>query len=138
MSRRSAKDTRAERGLAAMFDFEHLGQPLATPSVFLTRLAVNVGIVLGMVAVSLVLGMAGYHVFEGMSWLDAFLNAAMILSGMGPVADLQSSGGKLFAGFYALYSGLFLIIAAGIVLGPFLHRVMHKLHVPDDGSTDDK
>ena len=138
MSRRSARDKRAARGLAALLPLEQIGEALAPRSVFLARLAVNVGIVLAMVAVSLVLGMAGYHFFEGLSWLDAFLNAAMILSGMGPVSDLHYVGGKLFAGLYALYSGLFLIIAAGIVLGPFFHRVMHQLHLQDDGNEGEK
>jgi hypothetical protein len=73
--------------------------------------------------------MAGYAGFEGMSLTDAFLNAAMILSGMGPAAVLQTTGGKLFAGFYAIFSGLLLIIATGFVLAPIFHRVLHKFHL---------
>ena len=74
-------------------------------------------------------GMAGYRYFEGMDWIDAFANASMILSGMGPLTPLQTAGGKLFAGFYALYSGLALIMATGILLAPVVHRLLHRFHV---------
>jgi hypothetical protein len=73
--------------------------------------------------------MLGYHYFEGMSWLDAFANASMILSGMGPFGPLQTDSGKLFAGLYALFSGLAFITTAGIILAPVAHRLMHKFHV---------
>lgn len=84
-----------------------------------------------LVAISLVAGMIGYGAFEGMSVVDAFLNASMILGGMGPVDILRTNGGKIFAGFYALYSGLVLIISAGLVLAPVLHNVMHSFHIDD-------
>ena len=83
----------------------------------------------GLIAVSLSGGMAGYHLLEGMPWIDAFVNASMILSGMGPVGELKTSGGKLFAGFYALYSGLAAITIAAILLGPVLHRFLHRFHL---------
>lgn len=82
-----------------------------------------------MVAVALSIGMAGYHFFEDMNWVDAFENAAMILSGMGPVSTLQSDTGKIFAGCYALFSGLMFITVAGIVLAPVAHRALHKFHL---------
>jgi hypothetical protein len=72
--------------------------------------------------------MAGYRYLEGMAWIDAFANASMILSGMGPLGPLQTWGGKLFAGLYALYSGLALILATGIVLAPVVHRLLHRFH----------
>jgi hypothetical protein len=72
--------------------------------------------------------MAGYGYFEGLAWRDAFLNAAMLLGGMGPVDAPQTDGGKLFAGLYALYSGLVFLIAAGLVFAPVLHRLLHKFH----------
>jgi hypothetical protein len=72
--------------------------------------------------------MWGYHAFEHLGWLDAFLNASMLLGGMGPVATPQTDAGKLFAGVYAMYCGLFLIIAAGIILTPVLHRFLHAFH----------
>ena len=81
---------------------------------------------------TVVVGMAGYHYTEHMSWLDAFANASMIASGMGPLAPLQSVGGKLFAGFYALFCGIVLIAAAGLILTPVFHRALHTLHIDDD------
>jgi hypothetical protein len=89
------------------------------------------------VAVSLGLGMAGYHFLEKLPWLDAFLNASMILSGMGPVAPIQTSAGKLFAGCYALFSGLALITSIGVVFVPVFHRFLHRFHLdPDAGRKD--
>jgi hypothetical protein len=73
--------------------------------------------------------MAGYHVFEKLSWLDAFVNAAMILSGMGPLGPLQTAAGKLFAGCYALFSGLAFITTIGVVFAPVFHRFLHKFHL---------
>lgn len=78
---------------------------------------------------SLAIGMAGYHFLEKMSWLDAFVSAAMILSGMGPVGSLQTTAGKFFAGCYALYSGLALITTIGVVFVPVFHRFLHKFHL---------
>jgi hypothetical protein len=91
-----------------------------------------IGLWFGVTVVGLAIGMAGYALTEGMSLIDAFVNAAMILSGMGPVSELKSAGGKLFAGLYALFSGLFIVVATGFLLAPVLHRVLHALHV-DDG-----
>lgn len=90
------------------------------------------GLASTLVLLSLFAGMAGYHYLEGMAWIDAFVNAAMILSGMGPVGSLQTPGGKLFAGLYALYSGLALILATGILFSPIVHRMLHKFHLEHD------
>ena len=79
--------------------------------------------------VGLALGMAGYAYFEGMSIADAYVNAAMILSGMGPVNELKTTAGKIFAGSYAIFSGLVIVIATGFVLAPIFHRVLHRFHV---------
>jgi hypothetical protein len=76
--------------------------------------------------------MLGYHVFERLSWIDSFLNASMILGGMGPVEQPQTFAGKLFAGIYALYCGLALITAAGVIFAPVIHRLIHKFHVEKD------
>lgn len=81
------------------------------------------------IACALGLGMSGYHGFEGMSWTDAFLNASMILSGMGPVSTLETEGGKLFAGFYALFSGLAFVAVMALVFAPVIHRFFHKIHL---------
>ncbi len=81
--------------------------------------------------------MLGYHGFEGMPWLDAFLNASMILGGMGPVDVLKTEGGKLFAGFYALFSGIVVLAVAGILFSPIVHRILHKFHFEDSEATED-
>ena len=86
---------------------------------------------LGLLAVSLAIGMAGYVAFEQLSWVDAFLNASMLLGGMGPVDPPKTTGGKLFAGFYALYSGLVFIVTAAVLFAPLLHRVLHRFHVDE-------
>ena len=112
--------------------YERLKDPLAPPGVFFGRVLSNLVLVLALIAVSLAVGMWGYHDLERMSWIDAFANASMILSGMGPLGPLSTSAGKLFAGLYALYSGLFLIIAAGLLLAPLAHRFLHRMHLADD------
>ena len=84
---------------------------------------------------SLALGVVGYHVFEGLSWLDSLLNAAMILGGMGPVNELHTRGGKLFASFYAIYSGVIFLVVAGVLLAPIAHRFMHHFHLESDAQT---
>jgi hypothetical protein len=112
--------------------FESKHQPLLNRGAFAKRFAVNFGTALLLIVVSLLAGMAGYNYFEGMDWIDAFANASMILSGMGPLNPLQTPGGKLFAGFYSLYSGLALIAAIGIILAPVVHRLFHRFHLEMD------
>ena len=109
--------------------YEHHKAPLLPWRAFLLRLAGHACLGLSVVTVALGLGMLGYHYFENMPWIDAFANAAMILSGMGPFGPLQTDSGKLFAGLYALFSGLAFITTAGIILAPVAHRLMHKFHV---------
>jgi hypothetical protein len=115
-----------------MFRFEHRRQKLASRVVFARRVLLSLGIAVGFIAVSLIGGIAGYMAFAGLSLVDAFLNASMILGGMGPVAALESDGAKVFAGLYALYSGLLLIAVTGVVLAPVFHRVLHAIHA-DEG-----
>ena len=114
--------------------YERRGQPLLSRRQFFWRLAAHVGFAFGIVIGSLAIGMAGYHALENLSWLDSFLNAAMILGGMGPVAQLNTPAGKVFAGLYALYSGMLLLIVVGLMLAPVLHRLLHSFHLqtPDD------
>ena len=112
--------------------FESKHQPLLSRRLFVRRLARNFAAALVLIGLSLLAGMAGYRYFEGMPWIDAFLNAAMILGGMGPVGELHTSGGKLFAGLYALYSGLALIVAAGTIFAPVVHRLAHDFHLKTD------
>ncbi len=98
---------------------------------FLRRLLKHALTALALIAGSLFIGMLGYHFFEDLSWLDAFLNAAMLLGGMGPVDPLRTNGGKLFAGLYAMYAGLVVLISAGVIFAPALHRMMHLFHWKD-------
>ena len=87
---------------------------------------------IGVVVVSLGLGMAGYHGWAGQSWIDSFLNAAMLLGGMGPVGEISTNAGKIFAGIYALYAGLVLIAVTSLMLAPVLHRILHRVHLEED------
>ncbi|MBS0375390.1 MAG: hypothetical protein JSR73_12500 [Proteobacteria bacterium] len=109
--------------------YEKRSDRLAPPRVFLRRLARHAALTLALIAVSLAAGMLGYHALEHLGWTDAYLNAAMLLGGMGPVDPPRTEAGKLFAGTYALYCGLVVIVAAGILLAPFLHRLMHRFHL---------
>jgi hypothetical protein len=112
--------------------FETRRQQLASPEVFRRRLARSFAVGTLMVAVSLAVGMVGYGVTESLSPLDAFLNASMILSGMGPLHDPKTDAGKLFAGIYALYSGFAVLVIAGVTFAPAIHRVLHRFHLADD------
>ncbi len=115
-----------------LLTFETRHQPLLPHREFLKRLGRNFLVATLLIGLSLLGGMAGYHYLEGMAWIDAFANAAMILSGMGPLAPLQTWGGKLFAGLYALYSGLVFIAATTLILAPVLHRLLHHFHAEVD------
>jgi hypothetical protein len=113
--------------------FEHRREPILPLPQFVLRLARSFGVGLILVVVSLAVGIVGYHRLLTLSWIDAFVNAAMILSGMGPLAVPQTFAAKLFAGLYALYSGLAVLAIAGIVFAPVVHRFLHYLHAdPDD------
>jgi len=108
--------------------FEHRSRPLLPRPQFYARLARSAAVALLVVTVALGIGMVGYRSFEPMSWVDAFVNAAMILSGMGPVSTLQTDAGKIFAGCYALFSGLAFITSITVVFAPVFHRFLHKFH----------
>lgn len=108
--------------------YEHRSHRPLPSRLFMMRLLRHGGVLLVLVLASLAVGMAGYMEFERLAPLDAFLNASMLLGGMGPVDPPRTSAGKLFAGLYALYSGLLFLIAAGLVLSPVMHRVLHKFH----------
>jgi hypothetical protein len=118
--------------------YEHRSKPLLPRPAFYARLARSLGIGLLVILFTLGMGIIGYRAFEQMSWVDAFVNAAMILSGMGPVSSLQTDGGKIFAGCYALFSGLAFITILGIIFAPLVHRFLHRFHVEEakrDGKT---
>ena len=109
--------------------FERRRQPLLSRRRFADRMLKAIGLWCVLAVVGLAIGMAGYAGFEGMSVADSYVNAAMILSGMGPMGELKTTAGKIFAGSYAIFSGLLLVIATGFVLAPIFHRVLHHFHV---------
>ena len=109
--------------------FEAKSAPLLPRPSYYARLARSAAIGLALILTALGAGMLGYHYFENMPWIDAFANAAMILSGMGPLAPLATTGGKLFAGLYALFSGLAFVVVMGIVFAPVVHRFLHRFHL---------
>jgi len=109
--------------------FEHRAEPLIPRGEFIIRMVFHTLAALGIVVASLGLGILGYHVLEGMPWVDATVNAAMILGGMGPVGELHTNAGKLFAAAYALFSGLAFIVFAGVLFAPIFHRFLHRFHL---------
>lgn len=109
--------------------YESKNQPLAKKRVFISRLA-RMGFIAGFATlVCLLIGILGYHYTAHLAWIDSIHNASMILSGMGPVAPIENTGGKLFSSFYALFSGVAFITNVGIFLSPAIHRFLHKIHL---------
>jgi hypothetical protein len=109
--------------------YEHHTAPLLPRHLFWRRMLNHGGVAFAAIAVSLAAGTAGYHILGGLAWIDAFENASMILGGMGPVDPINTTSGKLFASFYALYSGVIFLVVAGLLFTPVLHRVLHRFHV---------
>lgn len=118
--------------------FEHRTTPLLPRMRFFLRLVRMVSLGLVFLSVALVIGMSGYYFFEGLPWIDSFANAAMILSGMGPLNPLVTPKGKLFAGLYALFSGSTFITVVGVALSPLVHRVLHRFLLEADDDAADK
>lgn len=110
----------------AMYESRH--HPPISRRHFRRRFLLHVLAAGGLMALSLFIGMAGYHWYEGLAWLDAFLNASMLLGGMGPVETPKTDAGTLFAGLYALYSGVVFLVGVGVILAPVLHRMLHLFH----------
>jgi hypothetical protein len=115
-----------------LLKFEKRHHKLASSQVFSQRLLRHGFVALATIIATLAVGMVGYMGFEGMGFADAFVNSAMILSGMGPMGELQFDGAKIFAGLYAIVCGLLLFAVAGIMLVPVFHRILHDFHVDDD------
>jgi hypothetical protein len=109
--------------------YEKRDQELLPRPLFARRVLLHTAVSSAIIAVALFIGMAGYHYLDRLNWVDSFLNASMILGGMGPVDPLHGTTAKVFAGVYALFAGLILITVAGLVLAPFLHRLMHHFHL---------
>lgn len=114
--------------------FEHRSDPLLPRRQFLRRVARNLFAAIVVIVLSLLAGMLGYHDLERLPWADAYVNAAMLLSGMGPLESPTTLAGKVFAGTYALYCGLVVILLAGVLLGPFVHRMLHRFHLDRDAA----
>ena len=108
--------------------YERKHQPPVPRAHFARRLALHIALAVALLLGSLGVGMLGYSYFEHLPWLDAFLNSAMLLGGMGPVDPPHTAGGKLFAGFYALYAGLVFLVTAALMFSPILHRLLHRFH----------
>jgi hypothetical protein len=112
--------------------FESRTDPLASRFVFARRMVKFATIAFMVIGVALGIGILGYHFIARFSWIDSLLNASMILGGMGPVGDLPSAAAKVFASFYALFSGLVFISVMGIVLAPAAHRALHLFHMDEE------
>ena len=112
--------------------YEHHKQPLASSRTFAGRLRRNGLISLSLLGFSLGIGMLGYHFFAHLCWIDSLLNASMILGGMGPVDEVTTVSGKIFASLYALYSGVILLASVGILITPIFHRFLHRFHLADE------
>ena len=118
--------------------FEHRTRPLLPRRQFYGRVARCLRIGLLIIAAALGIGMVGYHFLESLSWIDSFANAAMILSGMGPLDPMKTPVGKIFAGCYALFSGVAFLSSIAVVFAPVFHRFLHKFHLEQSGSGDKK
>jgi hypothetical protein len=112
--------------------FEHHKQPVLPVHHFYYRMGKHFAWGAALILCALMIGIAGYHFIEGLAWIDAFMEASMILSGMGPSVQIKSNAGKIFAGCYALFSGLVFISVIGIVAAPILHRFFHEFHLEKD------
>lgn len=121
-----------------MFHYEHRSHSLLPKRRFLQRLGHHAAVAIGLIVASLAVGTVGYHLFGGQAWIDAFLNSAMLLGGMGPIGEIRSDGGKIFAAFFALYAGLLLIAVTTIILAPVLHRILHRVHLEDPNEKEEE
>jgi len=114
-----------------IFQYEHRSQPVLPRHLFMQRIIFHLLLALSLVLLSLAAGVLGYRFLAGLSWIDALLNAAMILGGMGPVNALSTTGGKVFASLYALYAGVAFLAVAAVLVAPFAHRLLHSLHLEE-------
>ncbi len=114
-----------------LLHYERHDQPLLSRREFTLRVLRHAAAGVGVLAVSLFIGVLGYHLFEHLSWLDALLNASMILGGMGPVNPIVTPTGKVFASLYAIFSGMVFLAVAGVMMAPVAHRILHRLHMEE-------
>ncbi len=119
-----------------LINYEHRGQRPISTRLFFVRMVRHTLFLSVFVIGSVVVGTAGYHWIDGSAWIDGFVNACMLLGGMGQVGDIKTTGGKVFASLFALYAGLVFLIGGAVLLTPILHRVMHKFHWDADHQDD--
>ena len=112
--------------------YESKNEPLAKKSLLYSRLVRSAFVTCLALSVWLIVGIVGYHYTCYFSWIDSLLNASMILSGMGPTSSIETDLGKIFASFYAIFSGVIFITSVGVLLAPLVHRIMHQFHLPED------
>ena len=129
MSGSASSSSNPSKSQDLLFRFEHFSQPMLSSFEFWLRVVKHGGMAFGVLAFSMLVGMVGYRAFAGLSWIDSFLNASMILTGMGPVNPKPSQAAKLFSGIYAIYSGVGFLTAMGLLFAPMLHRFLHKFHM---------
>ncbi|MGH8801708.1 MAG: hypothetical protein ACREX6_05370 [Casimicrobiaceae bacterium] len=125
------KDARTGRRTQSYRSPSWFAPPTPTRGYFVARVLRGARYAALLVAITLAIGMLGYHLIEGIRWLDAFHQAAMLLSGMGPVIDVKTVAGKLFDSIYALFCGIVLLAATGLMFAPVLHRILHRFHIED-------
>jgi len=119
--------------------YEHKSEPLLPRELYFRRLLRHAVAAFSVILFSLAIGILGYHFIEGFTWIDSLLNASMILGGMGPVNELHTTGGKIFASFYALFSGIVFLVIAGVLIAPVAHRFLHQLHLEEsDNPSNDQ
>ena len=115
-----------------MLKFENKNKPLLERHAYIDRLFKHFLFATGLIIAALGIGVLGYHCFENLPWVDSLLNASMILGGMGPVDLVKTTGGKVFASIYALFSGIVFLVAVGVIIAPAFHRLLHKFHLSND------
>ena len=118
--------------------FEPRYKSLLTVKAYLRRQIIHFVVSTALIAGSLLLGIIGYHLLEGFTWVDSLVNAAMILGGMGQVNELHTTSGKVFAAFYALYSGIVFLVAAAVLFAPIFHRFLHRFHLEQEAEDSPK
>lgn len=123
--------TKKKKIQSKLSHFEKHNEPLLPFSKFIIRIVRSFMFGLLIIMATLFIGMWGYHALENMAWIDAFVNAAMILSSMGPLGQLQTFYGKLFAGWYAIFCGIIFILTMGVIFSPLVHRFLHKFHLDE-------
>jgi hypothetical protein len=114
-----------------MLKYEHKSKPLLSKRAFISRLTRHFLGSVCLIFSALGIGVLGYHEFESLPWIDSLLNASMILGGMGPVNPVKTIAGKLFASFYALFSGIVFLVAVAVIFTPLFHRFLHKFHLTE-------